>query len=354
MSNLFDNFMGGFAFGMLANNPFFGGCFGFGYPMMYNRVDFGCFANPFPSIFDGSMFSMQSAQLPPTTFINSTFPDIDFTIVGEYMLDTYTNPDSDYNKAMKEYYEQIKKQYEESKNNNQNNNFLFQNPFSFYNTQSYTPYPLFSANLNKKNVEKDSTEKKPAHSSESEVIETPKTEKKQSEISYDANKLKANWSKAQPQLTDEFYSRVVEISKKIKCNPEDLMAIMNLETRKTFSTTEKNPKSTATGLIQFTKASAETIGTSIPELKKMSAVKQLDYVEKYLIYWKKKVGFEENRQLSAGDLYALVAQPANAGKDVLIVAGTDAYEKNKKSWDINGDKKITKTELAEALKPFMA
>ena len=86
----------------------------------------------------------------------------------------------------------------------------------------------------------------------------------------------------------------------------------------------------------------------------MSAVEQLDYVEKYLLYWKKDRGFGDDEELNAGDLYALVAQPANANKEVLIVAGTDAYENNKKSWDLNNDKKITKSELAQCLDRFRA
>lgn len=48
-----------------------------------------------------------------------------------------------------------------------------------------------------------------------------------------------------------------------------------------FSTTIKNPRSTATGLIQFTRATAEGLGTSIEALKSMSAIEQLVYVEKF-------------------------------------------------------------------------
>ena len=165
---------------------------------------------------------------------------------------------------------------------------------------------------------------------------------------------KNKWSKTQPQLTDEFYSRVVEISRNVKCSPDDLMALMNLETKRTFSPSIKCGISSATGLIQFTNAAAQTLGTTTSALKKMSAVEQLEYVEKYLLFWKKKAGFKNDEQLTAGDLYALVAQPANAKKEVLIQSGTKEYDKNAKNWDVNKDNKITKSDLAACLEPFRA
>ena len=110
MSNFFDNFMGGLAFGMMVNNPLFRGCYGFGYGGFYNTVNFGGFANPFPSIFGSGMYSSQmTAQPMPTTFANSSFPTVDFTEVGQYIWDSTVNPDSEYNKRMKEFY----RQYEE-------------------------------------------------------------------------------------------------------------------------------------------------------------------------------------------------------------------------------------------------
>lgn len=363
MSSFFDNLMAGMTFGLMANNPFFGGCFGFGMYPMYNRVDFGGFANPFPSIFTGvGYYGGGAAQLPPTTFANQNFPTVDFTWVGETVWDTYANPDSEYNKQLRKYYEEINKQYEESQKDskNKNNNYQFQFPFlqaqAMVNPWQFITIPdVTYTNPAKKSadLEPDVKDSEIQKESEAKKVTEPK-KNNNSEISYDAKELKNKWSKEQPQLTDEFYSRVVEISKKVKCSPDDLMALMNLETGRTFSPSEKCGKSSATGLIQFTKATAKTLGTTTDKLKKMSAVEQLDYVEKYLVYWKKTVGFKDDEQLSAGDLYALVAQPANAGKEVLIVAGTDAYKKNKKSWDLNNDKKITKAELADALKPFMA
>jgi hypothetical protein len=106
MSSFFDNFMGGFAFGMLASNPFFSGM-GFGFGFGYGGCCSG-FANPFPSIFIGGGYSNSASGLMmPTTFANPGFPTVDFSDVGNSIWDTFTNPDSDYNKQMRDYYKRI-------------------------------------------------------------------------------------------------------------------------------------------------------------------------------------------------------------------------------------------------------
>ena len=126
MSSFFDNFIGGMAFGMLANNPFFGGFFCYG---MY------------PSMFGNMGYARMSTQLMPTTFANPSFPVVDFTPVGQTIWDTYTNPDSEYNKKMREMYKEYEKQMKDS-----NNSGFQQNWFSMLNTQgmmSINPFSWF-------------------------------------------------------------------------------------------------------------------------------------------------------------------------------------------------------------------
>ena len=108
MSRFLDNFIGGMAFGMLANNPFTRGFFGFGlYPMM-GCMNFGGFANPFPSIFGSGFWgSSVSGMIPPTTFANPSFPTVNFSGIGQTIWDTYANPDSEYNKQIRKYYENL-------------------------------------------------------------------------------------------------------------------------------------------------------------------------------------------------------------------------------------------------------
>ena len=350
MSEFLDNFIGGMAFGMLANNPFFRGtcCFGGGfYPGTGN---FCGFANGFPSIFPpmSMINSSISANIMPTTFANSQFPMVDFKGPCMSIWDTYTNPDSEYNKRMREFYKQMEEQVNNN-NSSEKRQYIpqMQFPFSSFYMPSdvamnpwVTDFP-WSYTPAKQNNEK--AEEKVEKKSTSENIN----------LSANAKELKNKWAKKQPQLTDEFYAKVINISKNVKCSPDDLMAVMNLETNKTFSTSVKNPGSTATGLIQFTEASAKDLDTTTSNLAKMTPEQQLDYVEKYLLNWKKKNNFSNNDTLTAGTLYAMVFQPANAKKEVLAYKGTEEYSKNK-MLDVNKDGKITKDDLSEKLKEFIA
>ncbi len=366
MSKFIDNLMGGFALGMLANNPFTRGMFFWGGGMYANRVDFETFGNPFPCIYP----SMQggSVNISPvfTTFANPTFPTLDYSGACQSIWDTYTNPDSDYNKNMRDFYRNIEKQNRNSNQNNSQQQYIpqIQFPFSsFYMPSQVAMNPWVSGYYPPRVAENsnisDNDDDEKAKEAEKDDVSIKSKEKKSEKIqeniniSSDAKELKSKWSKKQPQLTDAFYAKVIDISKNIKCSPDDLMAIMNLETRKTFSTSEKNPKSTATGLIQFTEGTAKTLGTSISELKRMTPVEQLDYVEKYFIYWRVEKGFKNSDKLDAGVLYALVFQPGNVNKDVLAYKGTEEYRKNT-ILDANKDGKITKDDLSDKLKEFMA
>ncbi len=360
--------MNGVAFGMLLNSPFLGGCFNFGYPM-YGRCNFAGFANPFPCVFGNLGYMNMTIQPMPTTFANAAFPTVDFTAAGQTIWDSVTNPDSAYNRQMKEMYERMEKMAENNRDSSDDKQYIPQTqyPFSsFYMPSSvavnpwvsgyWGQYTVSSANSDK-NSDLEKCEISTKKGKKDKKVNANKTsdenEEKNSNISSDAKTLKAKWSKKQPQLTDQFYSRVIEISNNVNCSPDDLMALMNYESAQSFSPSKKCPISSATGLIQFTGETAKTLGTTISDLKEMSAVQQLDYVEKYLLYWKKENGFG-NERLSVGDLYALVAYPGKARQEVLITNGTKAYADNAKNWDLNNDNKITKSELAQCLKPYMA
>ena len=329
--NILGHFASGFAFGMLTGG-------GFGYYGYYGYPSFGM------SIYSGGYYG--DMDFSPDTSYKYNLDALNNIQYGGFnsIYSEINNPSSNYNvnfwkpfqSTMDDYYAKLR----EGNSAGYNFNFNFK-PFSF--TSPYTA-PAITTNSEKGNA-----------AEEPKDTDTERKNAKQEPISYDAKKLKDKWSKKQPQLTDQFYSRVVEISKKIKCNPEHLMAIMNLETRRTFSPSERNNKSStkATGLIQFTIRTAPTLGTTIDELAKMSAVQQLDYVEKYMVTRKKSAGFKDDDVLSSGDLYALIFQPAYAKQEVLAREGTKAYKENQ-ILDKNGDKKITKSDLAQSLKSFMA
>ena len=172
-----------------------------------------------------------------------------------------------------------------------------------------------------------------------------------SKFSYDAKELKSKWGKSHPDLSDGFYNKVCEISKRIGCEPNALMAVMQSESG--IKTRVKNALgSGATGLIQFMPKTAKGLGTTTEKLSNMSAEEQLNYVEKYLKLNKKAAGFKENEKLDSGSLYALVLAPAYAKRDVLYKSGTKAYRMNS-GLDRDGDDQIIKADLRVRLKSFM-
>jgi hypothetical protein len=145
------------------------------------------------------------------------------------------------------------------------------------------------------------------------------------------------------KVDQDFRAKVRDIAKRQNLNPDWYMAVMGFETGYTFSPTEKNKAgSGATGLIQFIPSTAQRLGTSTQALSNMTAVQQLDYVEKY---FQPYVGRIHN----LGDMYMAVFMPAKGiGKPdstVLIDQATDpvAYSQNA-SLDANHDGKITRGE----------
>ena len=94
-------------------------------------------------------------------------------------------------------------------------------------------------------------------------------------------------NKVPASIRTPFVEKVKEVSKRIGVDPNWLMAIMHFETAGTFSPSITNSLGYV-GLIQFGASARKTLGTTKEELQKMSAVKQLDYVEKYFNLYKGK------------------------------------------------------------------
>jgi hypothetical protein len=110
----------------------------------------------------------------------------------------------------------------------------------------------------------------------------------------------------------------------------------------TFDPASENPTSKAVGLIQFTATTAASLGTTTAKLKTMSAVEQLDWVQKYFQRYKGKLS-------SVEDTYLAVFYPALMGKpdtDML----PQAYYAGNKGFDKNNDGNITRGEIAEYVK----
>lgn len=96
----------------------------------------------------------------------------------------------------------------------------------------------------------------------------------------------------------------------------------------------------AVGLIQFTKSTAKSLGTSADALLKMTNVQQLDYVLKYFKIQIATYGTPK----SILDAYLLVFYPAMVKKDENFSLPATMYASNK-GMDMNKDGKITKSDV---------
>ena len=121
-----------------------------------------------------------------------------------------------------------------------------------------------------------------------------------------------------------FRAKAVEVARRLEMDPNHLMLIMSFETRGTFSPSERNRYSGATGLIQFLSSTARNLGTTVEKLAAMSAEEQLDWVERYLRPF-------SGRLKTIQDAYMAVLWPRAIGKPadyVLWRKGTKEYTQN--------------------------
>jgi hypothetical protein len=152
-----------------------------------------------------------------------------------------------------------------------------------------------------------------------------------------------------------FISKVRQISDGLAINPNWLMEVMNKETGGTFRPDisnglcvkqKGNPDLCATGLIQFMPTTAKALGTSIPALRKMSNVKQLDYV---WLFYRKYAG----KLKSLVDLYLVTFYPYALGKSENYRFGTEVSEARAKQivaqnpFDYNKDGYITLSDFRQ-------
>lgn len=126
-----------------------------------------------------------------------------------------------------------------------------------------------------------------------------------------------------------------------KPQASDLMSCMAWETGQTFSPSVRNGAgSGAVGLIQFMPGTAADMGTSTEELSQMTAVDQLDYVEKYFRPYASRIH-------TLDDMYMAILMPKYISADdsaVVFENGHIAYRQNR-GFDANHDGQITKAEV---------
>jgi hypothetical protein len=115
----------------------------------------------------------------------------------------------------------------------------------------------------------------------------------------------------------EFSSKLKEVAKKLSIDPQALWKVIRFESG--GNPAKQNPWTKATGLIQITPDTAIGLGTTIAELKTMSAVDQLDYVYKF--YKGIKPG------ANVAQLYLKTILPAFAHKGDEFVVGKEGAKK---------------------------
>lgn len=154
------------------------------------------------------------------------------------------------------------------------------------------------------------------------------------------------------KLDKHFLKKTKKIAKKLNCDYQDLLALMNSES----GLNHKATCGSYVGLIQFGDAAITELrtkcgckGLTKEKILNMSRIEQLDLVEKLLMY-NKKWKFAPNAKLSAGDLYAMILAPGRADREVLYSRGESGYNKTNAKMDYNNDGKITKSEMSRRIR----
>ena len=159
--------------------------------------------------------------------------------------------------------------------------------------------------------------------------------------------MKLAWGK---KVGLAFRDKVFAICDGFKWNREThaswLMSCMAFESGETFSPSIRNAAgSGATGLIQFMPSTAQGLGTTTAELAEMTALDQLDYVQKYFRPYASRIG-------TLSDMYMAILMPKFVGQpedSVMFLDPKISYRQNA-GLDANRDGKITKVEVASKVR----
>ena len=144
-----------------------------------------------------------------------------------------------------------------------------------------------------------------------------------------------------PNNKTAFLAKVREVASSLSIKPEWLMAVMFMES--SLDPTEVNPDGGATGLIQFMPKTAIGLGTTTEELRRMSNVAQMDYVQRYFYPYRHKID-------SFDDLYLITFYPNADGKDGELGSTLTKDEswafppsviRQNRKMDVNGDGRLT-------------
>jgi hypothetical protein len=109
----------------------------------------------------------------------------------------------------------------------------------------------------------------------------------------------------------EFRAALWDLAARNGWDVDALAAVMSGESGFRAAVQNPLPGQTATGLIQFIESTAKSLGTTTAELRKMTAVHQLPFVEKY---YRRAFAGKALERLRPVDYYIAVFQASHVGK----------------------------------------
>lgn len=147
----------------------------------------------------------------------------------------------------------------------------------------------------------------------------------------------------------EVRARLLELARAHGWDPNAIAAVIAFESG--GDPTARNPRSSATGLIQFMPDTAKAMGTSIRAIRSMSALRQLDLVERYFVG-----ALAGHLPAEVGDYYMATFMPALGGMpDETEVGhrGTPVYDQNA-GLDWNADGILDAGDVKQTFRRFFA
>lgn len=144
----------------------------------------------------------------------------------------------------------------------------------------------------------------------------------------------------------EFLSELQLVAARLETRPEWLLNVMACESSFVASARNHLPGQTASGLLQIIRQTAIGLGTSTAAIRRMNPVEQLRFVEKYFAPFKGHLN-------SLADVYLAVFRGfiVDGGPETVVAPMNNSVKERQvyllnKGLDLNGDRRITKDELA--------
>ena len=145
-----------------------------------------------------------------------------------------------------------------------------------------------------------------------------------SDIDAQVQKIQKKLKPGTPKLSNQFIRKVILVAKDIKCDPEDLLAIMYHESRG-WNPAEANKKANGEilygGLIQMNPKALKLVSQryakelklkkniTMNEYLRLPREKQIDYAQGYMRLFKEECQIKKNARLTTGETWGIIKSP---------------------------------------------